>query len=107
MYKAGVLVGALLVWGASAGAAAAEEAKTPISAAMILSIMSQPVMLRDPDRDRPGHEPKPSVSDGTVMPDGSVRYGSGGPGSVYVTVRNPCPPGTAHYDLPPLPGRRR
>lgn len=28
-------------------------------------------------------------------------------GSVYVTVRNPCPPGAAHYDLPPLPGRRR
>ena len=38
---------------------------------------------------------------GEVQDDGSVRYGD-----VSVTVRNPCPPGTAHYDPTPLPGRR-
>jgi hypothetical protein len=38
---------------------------------------------------------------GEVQPDGSVRYGN-----VSVTVKNPCPPGTAHYEPPPLPGRR-
>jgi hypothetical protein len=107
MRKAGAFVGTLLAWGAWAGAAAADEAKTPISAVMVMSIMSQPVTLRDPDRDRPESDPRRSAPEGVPMPDGSVRYGSGGPGSVYVTVRNPCPPGAAHYDLPPLPGRRR
>jgi hypothetical protein len=41
-----------------------------------------------------------------VQPDGSVRYGAGA-GSVTVLLKNPCPPGTAHYEPPPLPGRRR
>ena len=107
MRKAGVLVGALLALCAWAGRGDADEAKTPISAAMIMSIMSQPVTLRDPERDRPALDPRRSSPEGVLMPDGTVRYGSGGSGSVYVTVRNPCPPGTAHYDVPPLPGRRR
>ena len=45
--------------------------------------------------------PPASAQGGEVQPDGSVRYGN-----VTVTVRNPCPPGTAHYEPPPLPGRR-
>jgi hypothetical protein len=36
-----------------------------------------------------------------IMPDGSVRYGK-----TTVTVRNPCPPGTNHYEPLPIPGRR-
>src|SRR5437016_3914740 len=64
--------------------AGADEAKTPINASLFLSIMSAPVERR-----------------GVVQPDGSVRYGN-----VSVTVKNPCPPGTAHYEAPPLPGRR-
>ena len=27
-------------------------------------------------------------------------------GRAIVTLKNPCPPGTAHYEPPPLPGRR-
>ena len=43
--------------------------------------------------------PPPRRPDGEVQPDGTVRYGS-----MVMTVRNPCPPGT-HYEPPPLPGR--
>jgi hypothetical protein len=38
---------------------------------------------------------------GEMQPDGSVQYGS-----MTVTVKNPCPEGTVHYEPPPLPGRR-
>ena len=88
--------------------AAAEEAKTQVSAAIILDIVSAPVQPRRSAYDealaRPtAAAPDPSV--GEVLPDGSVRYGK-----AIVTVKNPCPPGT--HDEPlipprPLPGRRR
>lgn len=87
-----------------AGGAAAEEAKTPVSVSMILSIVAAPIESRvsafDESLRRP-ESPAPDSSFGEILPDGSVRYGR-----AIVTVRNPCPPGTAHYEPPPLPGRR-
>ena len=83
--------------------AVADEAKTPVSATMFLSIMNAPVETRDAAYDRslkePGPAPRPTLA--TMLPDGSTKAER-----VVVTVRNPCPPGTAHYDPPPLPGRR-
>ena len=87
---------------------AAEEAKTPVSAAIILDIVSAPVQSRRSAYDEALARPAPPTSDssvGEVLPDGSVRYGK-----AIVTVKNPCPPGT--HDEPlipprPLPGRRR
>jgi hypothetical protein len=102
-----VLIGALVALGAWVEAAPAEEAKTPVSASMILSIFAQPVeprvsafdqALREDDRPRRAAECE-------TQPDGAVRCGAGA-GAVTVTVRNPCPPGTAHFEPPPLPGRR-
>src|SRR5213592_1819131 len=83
--------------------AGADEAKTPINASLFLSIMSAPVERREVafDEALKGSGPPPLDRGGVVQPDGSVRYGN-----VSVTVKNPCPPGTAHYEAPPLPGRR-
>src|SRR2546426_1015108 len=85
----------------------AEEAKTPVSAAMILSIFAQPIEPRVSVFDQALREdgPPPRAAECTPQADGSVRCGTGA-GSVAVTVRNPCPPGTAHYEPPSLPGRR-
>lgn len=90
---------------AAAHAASAEEAKAPVSAAMILNMMTQPVESREAAFEqslRDGGAAPASPGAGEVLPDGSVRYGR-----MTVTVKNPCPPGTAHYEPPPLPGRRR
>ncbi len=94
MRSAGAFVGALLTLGAWASFATAEEAKAPVSASMILTIMAQPIALRESPLDQAAREsgprPRPTEADvGTI------------------TVKNPCPPGTAHYEPPPLPGRRR
>jgi hypothetical protein len=93
---AGVLV-------SSAGMVAADEAKTPVSAAMLLSIVSSPMDVRRSAFDEAFKQPAAVKVDGTgeVLPDGSVRYGR-----TIITVRNPCPPGD-HFELPLLPGRRR
>jgi hypothetical protein len=96
-------LGAALVLAAS-GAARADEAKTPVSASMILSIVTAPVDTRTSAFDESLKRPAPPVADpsaGEVLPDGSVRYGR-----TVITVKNPCPPGTAHWEPPPLPGRR-
>jgi hypothetical protein len=84
--------------------AAADEVKTPIGSMLLLNITAP----RTPDRAAAFQQalrdtgPAPAVNPfvGEVQEDGSVKYGS-----VTVTVRNPCPPGTAHYEAP-LPGRR-
>jgi len=104
-----IVAGAVLAAGAWAVPAAADEAKTPVSASMLLNIMSTPVVesratAYDESIKDPGSSPR-SPLDGVVQPDGSVKFG-GGPASVSVTVKNPCPPGTLHYEPPPLPGRR-
>jgi len=87
-----------------AGTGQADEAKTPINASLLLSIVSSaPVDRREAAFDQSlkedGRAPLPPA--GVVQPDGSVRYGN-----VTVTVKNPCPPDSAHYEPPPLPGRR-
>jgi hypothetical protein len=81
----------------------ADEAKAPVSASMLLTIMSAPVETRDKAYERslmdPGPSPRSPLAE--VLPDGSVKIDR-----AIVTVRNPCPPGTAHYEPVPLPGRR-
>jgi len=102
MNKLGMLLSALVLTGAWSVSASADEAKSPISAMTMLSIVAPIAETRDAAFDRAMKEPgRPARrQDGEIQPDGSVRYGS-----VTVTVRNPCPPGT-HYELP-LPGRVR
>jgi hypothetical protein len=98
-----VLAGALALLPAAPGLAAADEARTPVSASMVLSIMSQPPQTRqsafDESLRRDGPPPPSSSMVGEVQPDGSVRYGR-----AVVTVKNPCPP--QDHEPRPLPGRR-
>ena len=99
-----VLAGVVVAVVASAGIAGADEAKTPINGAMLLNILAPSAESRDAAFDRAMKEPGPAAKrpEGEVLADGSVRYGS-----VTMTVRNPCPPGSGHYGPPPLPGRAR
>jgi hypothetical protein len=96
---------ALLATLAAFGAAPAsgDEAKVPVSASMMLKIMSTPIEARETAFDRSlkeaGPPPRPSLAE--VLPDGSVKVDR-----AVITVRNPCPPGTTHYEPVPLPGRR-
>ena len=100
-----VVVLAMLVSMALLGAApvAADEAKVAVSASMFLSIMHVPVETRDTAFDRalkePGPAPRPQLAE--ILSDGSVKVDR-----AVITVRNPCPPGTTHYEPVPLPGRR-
>ena len=95
--------GALALVGGWSAVAFADEAKAPISASLLLRVMTPISESRDAAFDRAMKEPgpPPRKTDGEIQPDGSVRYGS-----VVMTVRNPCPPGI-HYEPPPLPGRVR
>jgi hypothetical protein len=81
----------------------ADEAKAPVSASMLLTIMSAPLEARETAFNRslmdPGPSPRSPLAE--VLPDGSVKIDR-----AIVTVRNPCPPGTTHYEPVPLPGRR-
>jgi hypothetical protein len=106
MRKNTVVSGALVTAGllAGMGQASADEVKSPINATLLLKhVLTRPVDDRqlafDESLKREGPAPRPAS--GEVQPDGSVRYGN-----VTVTVKNPCPPGTDHYEPPPLPGRR-
>ena len=89
---------------ASVAPAVADEAKTALSAAMILRIVSGPVDMRTSAFDAGLKDSASRLPDGTttgeVLADGSVRYGR-----AVITVRNPCPPGE-HFEVPMLPGRR-
>lgn len=85
----------------SVGVADAEEAKTPVSAALILDIVAAPVQPRTSAFDEALRRPAPPAPDptqGEVLPDGSVGYGR-----TVITVKHFCPPGS---EPPPLPGRR-
>jgi hypothetical protein len=99
----GIGVGFGMILGLGAGWASADEAKTPITASMVLTIVSRPAELSGRALDRALLEPGPPPAvpnGGELQPDGSVKYGN-----LSVTVRNPCPPGI-HYEPLPLPGRR-
>ena len=103
----GLGLGLLAVVCAGAAApAVADEAKTPITP-MILNLVAPPpalssdAVLTEAMR-APGPRPRGIAAlGGQLQPDGSVKYGD-----VSVTIKNPCPEGTAHYEPPPLPGRR-
>ena len=78
--------------------ARAEEVKAPVSALLILNILSEP------------REPRDAAFDRSLRDDGPSRPMSPAEAvlsRVVITVKNPCPPGTAHYEPPPLPGRRK
>jgi hypothetical protein len=83
--------------------ALADEAKVPLSASLLMKMMSPAVEARDTAFDRSlkeaGPAPRPPLAE--VLPDGSVKVDR-----AVITVRNPCPPGTNHYEPAPLPGRR-
>ena len=88
-----------------AAPAVADEAKASISVRSIMNAVAPAIESRESAYDRSirdsGPAPAPA-SAGEILDDGTVRYGR-----TTITVKNPCPPGTAHYEPPPLPGRRR
>src|SRR5689334_3565688 len=89
---------------APAGIAAADEMKTPIRATMLLELTAPRAESRDAayqDSLRADGPAPARRAFGDVQDDGSVRYGD-----LTVSVRNPCPPGSVHYEPLPLPGRR-
>ena len=97
--------------------ASADEPPKPAPAPMILNLLNRP--LESPEAAfnkqlttdvgaplaRRNDEPE-------ILPDGSIRYGSGSK-SVTVTIKNPCPPGDIEHEIAAmraerqLPGRRR
>ena len=92
----------------AAAPAGADEIKAKITAPMIMNLLSQPIEAREAAyndslraRETTTDKPDPSAI-GEVLEDGTVRYGR-----TTITVKNPCPPGTVHYEPPPLPGRRK
>ncbi len=97
----------LTAFGTAAVPVAAEEAKASVSAPMLLNILSAPIEPREVayDQSIKDEGPAPPQRGFVLQPDGSLRYGSERQG-VTITVKNPCPPGTDHYEPPPLPGRR-
>jgi hypothetical protein len=104
-----VIVAAVLLAAGVAGSpalAGADEAKTLVNPLSLINVLTKPVDDRQTAYDesvkREGPAPR-SLLGGEVQPDGSVRYGN----VTVSVVRNPCPPGTVHYEPPPLPGRRR
>jgi hypothetical protein len=92
---------ATIAFGATA--APADEAKAVVKASMLLTITNTPVEAREVAFDRAlkdaGPAPRPALAE--VLPDGSVKVDR-----AVITVRNPCPPGTTHYEPAQLPGRR-
>ena len=78
-----------------------------LGASVLLRLIAAPAAPRASalDESLKAPDPAPARAEGVVLPDGSVRYGEGR-GALIVTVRNPCPPGTAHDAPPPWPGRR-
>src|SRR5437868_13618622 len=102
--SARLLAAAILGALAASGIAAADEVKTPIRASLMLNLTAPRAESRDTayQESLRAEGPAPLRRGlGEVQDDGSVRYGD-----LSVTVRNPCPPGTAHYEPAPLPGRR-
>src|SRR5262245_43334745 len=103
LLAAALAVGTILApW--STRPADADEAKTPIRASMFLNMTAPRIDSREAAYDQTlrGEDPRPkSPNEPEVLPDGSVRYGK-----TTVTVRNPCPPGSGHYEPLPVPGRR-
>jgi hypothetical protein len=103
LFAAALAVGSLVAL-SPVRQAYADEAKTPIRASMFLNMTAPRIDSREAayDQTLKGEDPRPkSPNEPVVLPDGSVRYGK-----TTVTVRNPCPPGSGHYEPLPVPGRR-
>jgi hypothetical protein len=92
---------------------AAEEVRQGLNAPMILQMLSKPmdkpeVVMREMLRpDAPSA--RTVRSEGQMMPDGSVRYGTEA-SNLTMTIRNPCPPGDMEHEMMvqrSLPGRGR
>ncbi|HMH49508.1 MAG TPA: hypothetical protein VK548_04700 [Candidatus Acidoferrum sp.] len=103
MVKGSLVLAALALLALGVTAAQADEAKTVVKASMLLTISRVPVEAREVAYDRTLKDagPAPRSPLAEVLPDGSVKVDR-----AVITVRNPCPPGTMHYDPAPLPGRR-
>jgi hypothetical protein len=108
------MIGLVAVLLGAAAPVTAEEVRQGLNAPMILQMLSRPAdkpetLMREGLRRDSELSKVVRPTDGQVMPDGSVRYGTDS-ASVSVTIKNPCPPGDiAHEmkDLRPLPGRGR
>jgi len=93
--------------------ATADEVRQSLNAPMILQMLSKPIdkpesVMRDMLRSD-ATSARPVRSEGQVMPDGSVRYGTEAAG-LTMTIRNPCPPGDMEHEMMvqrSLPGRGR
>jgi hypothetical protein len=86
--------------------AAADEVKTPITPMILNLTAPSPTQSYDSVFNEamraPGPRPRGIAAlGGELQRDGSVKYGD-----VSMTIMNPCPQGTSHYEPPPLPGRR-
>ena len=99
---------------AGVGTVAAEEVRQQLNAPMILNLLARP--LESPEaafnKELKNYAGPPKGDEPEVMADGSVRYGRGNK-SLYVTIRNPCPPGDIEHEMAQLssyrqlPGRAR
>jgi hypothetical protein len=92
---------ALVALGAPVGA---EEIKTPITAVSIMNLLARPMESQTAAFDQSLRDSGPTrarTTIGELVDEGTVRYGN-----ATISVKNPCPPGTAHFEPPPLPGRR-
>ena len=101
-----VAVLGLLAVGSAAVPAVAEEAKTPVMPMILNLTAPPPAPSSDSLLSEAMRAPAPrsrgiAALGGEIQPDGSVKYGD-----VAMTIKNPCPEGSAHYEPPPLPGRR-
>jgi hypothetical protein len=114
------LIATVIGMGAVLPASADEPQVKPAPAPMILNLLTRP--LESPEsafnkqlKNDIGAPLARRNDAPEVLPDGSVRYGSGSK-SVTVTIKNPCPPGDIDHELAQmraerlerqLPGRRR
>jgi hypothetical protein len=103
--------------GAVLPASADEPQVKPAPAPMILNLLNRP--LESPEsafnkqlKNEIGAPLAQRNDQPQILPDGSVRYGSGSR-AVTVTIKNPCPPGDIEHEIAEmraarqLPGRRR
>ena len=106
-------IGAVAVLPASADEPQAKAAPVP----MILNLLNRPLESSEAAFNKQLKSdvgaPLARRSDAPeILPDGSVRYGSGSR-AVTVTIKNPCPPGDIEHEIAQmraerqLPGRRR
>ena len=94
----------LLVAAVATPAIAHDEAKSKIDPSVLLDITAPPATnpgrAFDESLRRDGPAPANKV-EWKQQPDGSYKYGN-----TTIIIRQDCPPGSEHFEPPPLPGRR-